>query len=171
MKMNRLLSTGIIAGTVGFLALSPALAAETIGTVVGEDGDVKDKVAITAEITSVDGSEVTFKDVDTGEEYDASFGPTWYTEEEYAEGDRVDVIGVETEGEGSEEDHNFQVMEVDDTVLREEFEGKPKWAGSRGGGNGDGTGAGTGSQNKGANRGVGSSFVDGNGDGVCDNLD
>lgn len=171
MKINKVLSTAVLAGGVAVMAMSPVFAAEVIGTVTGEDGDVKDKLAITAEIVSVDGSDVVFKDVDTDKEYDASFGPSWYSDATYEAGDRVDVIGVETDGDGNEDkDHNFQAMQVEDTVLRESFEGQPAWAGTRGGGNGEGTGEGAGSQNKGANKGGnGSEFVDGNGDGVCDN--
>ena len=52
-------------------------------------------------------------------------------------------------------------MEVDGNVLRSEFEGRPNWAGTRGG-NGEGQ------HKQGGNRGQG--FVDADGDGVCDNM-
>jgi len=166
---NLILGTVVAIGTVGVLTMSSALAAETIGTVTGKDGDIKDKVAITAEIVSVDGSQVTFKDIDTNEEYSSSFGPSWFTKS-YEAGERVDVVGVTTEEDNNDNHHNFQVMEVDGTALRESFEGKPSWAGQGGNGEGKGEGAGQGRGHGGnGSRQNGSKFVDADNDGVCDN--
>jgi len=169
MKKNKILGTAAIALAVAsVVGISSVSASTKTGTVTGEDGDIKDKVSISAEVTAVDGSHVTFKDVETGSEYTASFGPSWYNDKDYEEGDKVVVIGVETDGENSEEDHNFQAMQVDQTVLREQFEGKPAWAGTRGG-NGDGTGEGSHGSKKGSGNHEGGNFVDSNKDGVCDN--
>ena len=159
-----LLSTALAVGAVGIVGASGVFAAETIGTVTCKDGDVKDKVAITAEVTGVEGSQVTFKDVDTEDEYKAGFGPSRHTKS-YEVGDNVEVVGVGTV-ENNDKGHNFQVMEADGTTLREAFEGKPVWAGAQEGkGNGgSGNGMRKGSGNGGAN------FVDADGDGVCDDL-
>jgi len=163
---NLILGTVVAVGAVGVLTLSSAMAAETIGTVVGKDGDIKDKVAITAEITAVDGSQITFKDIDTNTEYSASFGPSWFTKA-YETGEHVDVVGVATEEENNDHDHNFQVMEVDGTELRESFGGRPSWAGQGGNGKGKGEGNGQGHRGNGAGQ-HGSEFVDADNDGVCD---
>jgi len=164
---NLILGTVVAVGAIGVLTVSSAMAAETIGTVTGKDDDIKDKVAITAEIISVDGSQVTFKDVDTNEEYRASFGPSWFTKS-YEAGEHVDIIGVATEEENNDHDHNFQVMEVNGTKLRESFEGKPAWAGQ--GENSEGKGKGNGhGRRRGNGLGQhGSEFVDADNDGVCD---
>ncbi len=41
------------------------------------------------------------------------------------------VEGVVTDGD-NDHGHTFQAMKVNDTVLREAFEGGPAWAGQRG---------------------------------------
>lgn len=160
-----LLGVIVAVGIVGIVGSSTVYAAETIGTVTGKDGDVKNKLAITGEVTAVDGSHVSFKDVDTETVYETSFGPSRYTKT-YTVGEQVEVVGVETEDSNNENNHNFQTLSVDGTTLRDSFEGKPLWTGS----NGSGTGTGTGMQRKGTGSLNGGSFVDGNGDGVCDNI-
>lgn len=162
----------LIIAAVGVFGASSVFAAEKIGTVTGRDGDVKDTLSMTAEIISVDGSHVTFKDVDSDEEYTASFGPSWFTKV-YAEGEKVNVVGVETEEDNNDNNHNFQVMEVDGTVLRTEFEGRPAWAGTRSG-EGSGEGQGQSGERRGGRQGArdgsgGSDFVDADGNGICDN--
>jgi len=148
-----LLSSALAIGAVGIVGASGVFAAETIGTVTCTDGDIKDKVAIAAEVTGVDGSHVTFKDVDTENEYKAGFGPSWHTKT-YAVGDNVEVVGVETI-EKNDKGHTFQVMEADGTTLRESFQGKPVWAGAQ--------------EGKG-NGGSGNGMRKGSGDGVHHNL-
>ena len=168
-----LFSTALVVGAfgvAGFFASSDVMASEVVDQVTGNDGDVKDLLKVNAEVTSVDGSQVTFKDSETGEVYEASFGPSWFSDE-YEVGSEVVVVGVETEEGNNENGHNFQVMKVNETELRTEFEGKPEWAGQGRGGNGDGTGAGAGGQmrHSGNGGGTGADFVDADGDGVCDN--
>ncbi len=144
---------GAIALTA-IVSIGGAYAAETIGTVTGRDGDTQDLVRVQAQVTSVDGSEVTFVDQQDGTEYSAGFGPSWYSQE-YAAGEQITVEGVATDGD-NEQDHTFQAMKVNDTVLREEFEGRPAWAGSRGQGMSEGTGShGTGRGGRGSMGGSG----------------
>lgn len=150
-------------GVLAVLGSSSVYAATKIGTVTGKDGDVKDKVQMSAEITSESGSHVTIKDAETGEEYQTSVGPNWYSGT-YNVGDKVTVEGVVTTGE-NDNDHNFQITKINDKVLRESFEGKPAWAGQ--GGNGQGRNKGQGNATHG--QGNGGNFVDANGDGACDN--
>lgn len=172
MKLSKksLMGTLAVAGTIA-LTVTTGFAAEKLGTVTGKDGDIKDKVQINAEVKAVDGSQVTFKDIDTQAEYEASFGPSWHSKA-YEAGEKVTVVGVETEEGNNDNGHNFQVMEVNGTVLRNEFEGKPNWGGKGGNGQGngsrDGSGAGQGMKNGGGTQ-QGGSFVDANGDGACDN--
>ncbi len=185
MKTSKKLFSGLFAMMIiGLVGVSSVSAADTIGTVTGNDGDVKDLVEMQAEVIAVDGSEVTFKDIETGQEYEAGFGPSWFTKA-YEAGEQIKIEGVETVAD-NDHGHNFQVMKVDDKVLREAFEGGPVWAGAggegkgqggegqgmgRGEGSGAGEGAGTGS---GEGKGQGqarASYQDANGDGTCDNLD
>jgi len=157
---KKFLALGLVMlGAVAIIGTSSAYAATKIGTVTGRDGDVKDKVQMSAEITKSSGSHVTIKDTETGKEYQTSIGPSWYSGE-YNVSDKVTVEGVETTGE-NDNNHNFQVTKINDKVLRESFEGKPAWAGK------GGQGKGQSSENKGQN--MGGNFVDANGDGKCDN--
>ena len=166
MKTSKKLFSGLLMlAIVGSMGVASVSAADTIGTVTGNDGDVKDLVQMQAEITNVDGSEVTFKDTQTGQEYEAGFGPSWFTKT-YEVGEQITIEGVATDAD-NDHGHNFQVMKVGDTVLRKAFEGGPAWAGARGegksqGGEGQRMGQGEGRGQKGQGR---------NGDGVCDNLD
>ena len=160
MKLSNKMTFGLATlGIVAAIGAGSAYAANTIGTVTGKDGDVKDKVSMSAEIIESEGSHVTLKDVDTGKTYETSVGPSWYSGT-YNTGDKVTVEGVETTGD-NENGHNFQAMKINDKTIRENFEGKPAWAGQRG--NGNGTGEGMRGQGRGAN------FTDANGDGQCDN--
>lgn len=152
----------VAAGAVAIIGGSSAYASTKIGTVTGSDGDVKDKVQMSAEITASAGSHVTIKDAETGTEYQTSIGPSWYSGS-YNTGDKVTVEGVATTGT-NDNGHTFQVTKINDKVLRESFEGKPNWAGKGGQGGENGQG----SANKGQNQ--GGKFVDANGDGKCDNL-
>jgi len=163
MKKKTLLSIAIATVAVATLGVTSVMAADVIDTVIARDGDVKDVVAMSAEVTSVDGSHVTFVDSETGTEYSASFGPSWFTKA-YEVGDIVELEGVETVAENNDNGHDFQVTVVDDITLRE-FEGKPAWAGQRGNGDGAGEHRGGGQGHKGMG---GSGFVDADGDGVCD---
>jgi hypothetical protein len=166
--------TGLLVGSVAILGANNIFAAETVATITAKDGDVKDVVSIDAQIDSVDGSHVTFTDTETQDTYNTSFGPSWFTEE-YAAGEEVNVVGVVTEAENNNNGHNFQTLEVDGTTLRESFEGKPAWAGTRGGGNGTGNGQALGSMHRASGQGNGSmhsgqGFVDADGNGECDNM-
>lgn len=146
---------------LGILAVPSVFAAQNVGTVTGRDGDIKDKVAVQAKIQEINGSHVSFSDVETGTEYTGSFGPARESSQ-YTVGQELEVVGVETESENNRNNHNFQVMELDGEVIREAFEGKPTWAGSQ-----EGNGSAHGGMNRGGSK--GGSFVDANGDGVCDN--
>lgn len=166
MQNIKLLAFGSLAILgLGILSAPSIFAAQNVGTVTGRDGDVKDKVALTAEIRSVTGSHVTFSDVETGTEYTSSFGPAREASD-YTIGQQVEVVGVVTDSSRNNNNHNFQVMEVNGEVVRENFEGKPSWAGTQNG-NGNGTRSAQGGMHKGESK--GGSFVDANGDGVCDN--
>lgn len=145
-------------GAIAFVGSQTAFAATKIGTVTGKDGDVKDKISMSAEVTAASGSHVTLKDTETGKTYETAVGPSWYSGS-YSTGDKVTVEGVETTGDNGN-GHTFQVTKINDKTLRANFEGKPAWAGQ---GNGQGAGNSNRGQNHGAN------FVDANGDGVCDN--
>ncbi|MBN1617842.1 hypothetical protein JW887_00670 [Candidatus Dojkabacteria bacterium] len=164
-------STLLVTGLIGLLATNQVFAAETIGTVTGKDGDVKDKVKITADVVSADGSHITFKDVDTGEEYETSFGPSWYSKVVEI-GNQVELIGVVTDSSNNDNGHNFQVLEIDGVSLRDGFEGRPSWSASRGS-NGTGSAKGSGSMGAGSRNQSGSrtnsGFVDADNDGSCDN--
>ncbi|MEI8143649.1 MAG: hypothetical protein WCG48_03485 [Candidatus Berkelbacteria bacterium] len=163
---KKVISLGLIAlGAVAILGSTSAYAANKIGTVTGKDGDIKDKVQISAEITAENGSHVTIKDTETGDEYQTSVGPSWYSGT-YNVGDKVTIEGVTTAGD-NDNNHNFQVTKINDTTLRDSFEGKPAWAGK--GGNGQGQNKGQGNADHGQNN--GGNFSDANGDGKCDNLE
>lgn len=155
------LSTLLTLGLVSAVGVTGAYAFDKVGTVTGQDGDVKDKISMTAQITSVDGSHVVIKDLESNKLFETSFGPSWYTKA-YNVGDKIKVIGVETEEDNNDNDHNFQTLSVDGKTVRDSFEGRPLWAGSR---NGEGTG-----NNENRQNGTGA-FVDNNKDGVCDNID
>ena len=169
MKNKKALSAIVSVVAFGSLASGSVMAYDTIGTVTGADGDVKELVSMSAEVVSVDGAHVSFKNLDTGAVYNAGFGPIWFTKE-YKIGENIVVEGVETVAENNENDHTFQVTKVNDIVLREEFEGKPVWAGTRGG-NGDGSHDRAGSRAGHGRHGdrSRSGFVDADCDGVCDN--
>jgi len=161
---KKVIGLGLFAlGAIAVLGSTTVYAANKIGTVTGRDGDVKDKVQMSAEILSRDGSHITIKDTETGKEYQTSVGPNWYSGT-YNVGDKVTIEGVETAGTNNN-NHNFQVTKINDKVLRESFEGKPAWAGK--GGRGQGENKGQGSMNRSQNNG---NFVDVNGDGKCDNI-
>jgi len=165
MKKSTKTTLGVLGAIalIGPASLSAVYAAETIGTVTGKDGDIQDLYRIQATVTDVDGSEVTFTDPETNTEYTAGFGPSWFTKA-YEVGEEIVIEGVATDGD-NDHGHTFQVMKVDDTMLRAEFEGRPEWAGQRGGGEGAGL-------EKGSRHGMGqggSGFVDADGDGNCDN--
>jgi len=163
-KKLTMLSLAAIGG-IGILGVSSAFAADTIGTVTGKDGDAKDLVQIEAEVIDQDGSHLTIKDDATGNEYKTAIGPSWYSGT-YETGDKIKIEGVETTG-SNENDHNFQVTKINDTTLRESFEGKPAWAGQKNGSGRD--------QNMGQNQNFGNgqhrnqNFIDSNGDGMCHN--
>jgi hypothetical protein len=160
--MNKnVISLGLVAlGAIAILGGTSVYAANKIGDVTGKDGDVKDKVQMSAEITAESGSHVTIKDTETGKEYQTSIGPSWYSGT-YNVGDKVTVEGVETTGE-NDNGHDFQVMKINDKTVRESFEGKPAWAGK------GGSGKGQANENRGQNN--GGNFVDANGDSKCDNM-
>lgn len=159
---GKTVSLGLIAlGAIAVLGSTSIYAANKIGTVTGKDGDIRDKVQMSAEITSENGSHVTIKDTETGKEYQTSIGPNWYSGA-YNVGDKVTIEGVETTGKNNNL-HNFKVMKINDKTLRESFEGKPAWAGK--GGNGQNKEEGT--MNRGQHN--GGNFIDTNGDGKCDN--
>lgn len=160
---KKFLTLGLITlGAVAILGGSSAFAATKIGTVTGKDGDVKDKLQMNAEVVQSSGSHLTIRDTETGKEYQTSVGPNWYSGN-YNVADKVTIEGVETTGE-NDNNHNFQVTKINDKVLRENFEGKPAWAGQ----GGQGKGQGNGNENRGRN--INGNFVDANGDGKCDNL-
>jgi len=159
---KKVIRLGLVAlSAIAVLGSTSAFAANKIGTVTGKDGDVKDKVQMSAEITAENGSHVTIKDTETGSEYQTSIGPSWYSGT-YNVGDKVTVEGVETTSE-NDNDHNFQVTKINDKTLRESFEGEPAWAGK--GRNSQGQHG----MNRGQN--TGGNFVDTNSDGKCDNLE
>ncbi len=161
MKTSKKLFSGLLTlAIIGSMGVASVSAADTIGSVTGNDGDVKDLVQMQAEVVNVDGSQVTFKDIQTGQEYEAGFGPSWFTKT-YEVGEQITLEGVETVAD-NDHGHNFQVMKVDDTVLREAFEGGPAWAGARGEGKGQG------GEGKGMGQGEGKGQK---GSGDCDNLD
>jgi len=163
--MNKVISKTslIVVGLLVLIGGGTAFAANKIGTVTGNDGDVKDKVQLSAEVVNSDGSHVTLRDTETGKEYQTSFGPSRYSGT-YNQGDTVSVEGVETIGE-NDNGHNFQATKVNDITLRESFEGKPAWAGQGNGSDSQNSGTGTG-----LGQGNGNSFMDKNSDGTCDNL-
>ena len=164
MKISNRLKWGIASAAVvtTIAGVGSAYAANTIGTVTGKDGDVKDKVSMEAEVTSASGSHVTLKDTATGQSYETSVGPSWYSGS-YNTGDKVTIEGVATTGD-NDNNHNFQVTKINDVTLRESFEGKPAWAGQRGSGKDSAS-----SSTARHGNGQGSNFVDNNNDGVCDN--
>ena len=148
-----IISAFLIVGTVNY-----SRAATKIDQVTGRDGDTRDRIQVNAEVTAVDGSHLTFKDMDTSKEYRTGIGPNWFSGA-YNVGDKITIEGVETDGEtAKQKNHNFQIMKINDKVLRESFEGKPGWAGK-------------GEKGQGIDQGQGQkkNFVDVNGDGVCDN--
>lgn len=157
-----LFSSAIALGALAVVGVPSVMAAETIGTVTGKDGDTKELLSINAEVVETDGSHVLLKDSETSEVYETSFGPSWYSDE-YEAGDTVEVIAVETDAENNDEGHNLQVLELDGTTLREEFESRPEWAGGKGSRNE------AGSRHQASGNG-GSNFIDADGDGNCDNL-
>ena len=148
-------------GAIALLGGTTAFAANKIGTVTGKDGDVKDKIQMSAEITSENGSHVTIKDTDTGKEYETSIGPSWYSGT-YNTGDKVTIEGIETIS-NNENNHNFQITKINDKTLRESFEGKPAWAGA----NDQQEGTKSGKGNYG--HGNGQNYKDIDNDGKCDN--
>jgi hypothetical protein len=135
----------VVLGAIAILGGSSVYAATTIGTVTGKDGDVMDKVSINAEVTEANGSHITIKDTDTGETYQTSTGPSWYSGD-YNVGDKVTVEAVKTKGD-NDNGHTLQVMKINDVTLRSNFEGKPEWAGQNGQGNSNGSAV----QNRGQN--------------------
>lgn len=130
----------------GLVGLSGVSAAEFSGT---------EKLAMNAEVLSVDGTSVTIKDTQTGEIYKTSFGPVRFSRE-YKAGEILQVEGMSTDHE-NERNHNFQTIKVGELELRSEFGGRPNWARS----NGDSLGK--------HRAGGQANFIDADGDGNCDN--
>lgn len=161
-KGKKIIISSIVAiGVIAVAGIGSAYAANKIGTVTGKDGDVKEKLSMSAEVIESAGSHLTIKDSETGKTYETSVGPNWYSGT-YNNGDKVTVEGVETTGE-NKNGHTFQIIKINDKTLRESFEGKPAWAGQKGNGTGQGSGQSNGTRNS------ENSFVDANGDGQCDN--
>ena len=166
MKKYAILGTLLVASIVALSTMGQVSAYSKVGTVTGGEGETLDKVSVNAEIVKIDGGEITFKDLDTGKEYTAGIGPSWYVGDVKV-GDKVTIVGVVTTGD-NDQDHSFKVMTYKDKVLRENYTGRPAWAGK--GGNGQGAHDGTGEHRGHGNGegGHGENFVDANNNGVCD---
>jgi len=167
MKKTKLFASALAFGVIGLTTAGVALAYDKVDTVIGKDGDVKDLVTVDGKIESVDGSHITFSDTQTGDQFTGGVGPSRYSGT-YTVGQDVDVKGVIVDGENAN-NHNFQIIEIDGKVLRDGFEGKPMWSG-QGNGTREGSGNGNSASRQGSGQMNGGSFVDANGDGVCDNM-
>ncbi|MDD5551831.1 MAG: hypothetical protein PHI88_01575 [Candidatus Pacebacteria bacterium] len=159
---------GLLIGIISAVAI-PTFAATKTGTVTTRTGE-KNSLKINAEITKVNNRQITFKDIDTNKEYTAGIGPVWYSESPKV-GDKLQIEGIEVDGERAKEKGNtFLITKLGDKVLREDFPGKPAWAGKGGNGQGQGEGKGQG-KGQGMNQSEGPNFIDADKNGICDNAE
>jgi len=134
MTIGKFVLPALIIGSLLVVGTGTAFAATKIGTVTNRAGETLDKVQMTAEITNMIGRTVTVKDTADGKEYTTNLGPVSVSGE-FKVGDTVTIEGA-TAPADNPMGMTFKTMKVNDTTIREDYNGRPSWAKGKGNGTG-----------------------------------